>query len=68
MLRAFNKNVFYRLFLFSVLPGSMTRIRPGPAGQPTSAAMWLATVVTQIAKIGLNVWLFGPPSSAARLL
>jgi hypothetical protein len=68
MLRAFNENVFYRLFLFSVLAWGMTRIWPGPAGRPTSAAMWSAMVVAQMANIGFNVWLFDPPSSAASIV
>ena len=68
MLRAFNENVFYRLFLFSVLAWGMTRIWPGPAGRPTSAAMWSAMVVAQMANIGFNVWLFYPPSSVASIV
>ena len=68
MLRAFNENVFYRLFLFSVLAWGMTRIWPGPAGRPTSVAMWSAMVVAQMVNIGLNVCLFDPPSSVASIV
>jgi hypothetical protein len=65
VLRAFNENVFYRLFLFSVLAWGMTRIWPGPGGRPTSAVMWSAMVVAQLVNIGLNVCLFNPPGSVA---
>jgi hypothetical protein len=69
MLRAFNENVFYRLFLFSVLAWGMTRIWPDrPAGRPASAAMWSAMVVAQMANIGLNVCLFDPPGSVAGIV
>jgi len=65
VLRAFNENVFYRLFLFSMLAWGMTRIWPGPTGRPTSAVIWSAMVVAQLVNIGLNVCLFNPPGSVA---
>ena len=67
VLRAFNENVYYRLFVFSALAWGMTWIWPGPDGRPRVAAMWLAMVVAQTANIGLNVCLRDPPGSAASI-
>ena len=50
MLRAFNENVIYRLFVFSVLVLALTRLRIA-SPQTVAAAM----VVTQCINIGLNI-------------
>ena len=67
VLRAFNENVFYRLFLFSILAWSLTWIWPGPNGRPRVAAIWSAMVIAQMANIGLNVCLRDPPVSVASI-
>ncbi len=55
MLRAFNENVFYRLFLFSVFAWAFGAIWRRAAGGTPPAAIWLAMVAAQVTNIAINV-------------
>jgi hypothetical protein len=55
MLRAFNENVLYRLFLFSVLARALGTVWRGPDGRPATPALWVAMVSAQIVNIAINV-------------
>jgi hypothetical protein len=68
ILRAFNENVFYRLFLFSVLAFCLSRVWCRPDGQPRLAAISLAMVLAQIVNIGLNVGTVTPPESVEAIV
>lgn len=54
MLRAFNENVIYRLFVFSSLAYLVFRAR-GSEGVTAAALIFVAMVVTQLINIGMNV-------------
>jgi hypothetical protein len=68
MLRAFNENVFYRLFLFSVLAFGLGKIWHYANGRPTSFAFWAAMIGAQIVNIALNVGLVTPPTTFAMII
>jgi hypothetical protein len=60
MLRAFNENVLYRLFLFSSLALLLGRVWPDSDGRPAPGAMWLAMILAQTVNIGTNIVAFAP--------
>ena len=55
MMRAFNENILYRLFLTSVLAWGLGRFWKAPDGRPASGAFWTAIVMAQAINIGANV-------------
>jgi hypothetical protein len=55
MLRAFNENVFYRLFLFSSFAWLFGSLWRDGTGRPRAAAIWLAMIAAQAVNIGINV-------------
>jgi len=55
MLRAFNENVFYRLFLFSALAWLFGTVWRDASQRPAVAAIWGAMIVAQITNIAINV-------------
>jgi hypothetical protein len=66
MLRAFNENVIYRLFVFSGLMYLLSRLN----GSRDLAPAWIASamVVAQVINIGLNVVIPSPdPITAASI-
>jgi hypothetical protein len=62
-LRAFNENVLYRLFLFSVLAFILSQVWRRPDDQPQPAAVALAMVLAQIINIGVNLGAVSTPES-----
>jgi hypothetical protein len=60
MLRAFNENVIYRLFVFSTLFYLIARVKGVPAKELSQAPVWSAIVATQILNIGMNVAALSP--------
>jgi hypothetical protein len=65
ILRAFNENVLYRLFLGSVLAWLIGLGWKGPGGRPAEGAFALAFVVSQLLNIGINVASQAPITPAA---
>jgi hypothetical protein len=55
MLRAFNENVFYRLFLFSVLTWILSRLWHDASGRPKATVLWAAAIAAQMVNVGINV-------------
>jgi hypothetical protein len=69
MLRAFNENVIYRLFVFSSIFYLISRIIGARANVLPPALIWCAIVATQMLNIGVNVAALSPdPISFATLL
>ncbi len=60
MLRAFNENVIYRLFVFSTLFYLILAVKGRPAKELPAAAVWCAIVAAQILNIGMNVAALSP--------
>jgi hypothetical protein len=60
MLRAFNENVIYRLFVFSTATYVMSRARGVKASELKPALVWGLMIATQVLNIGLNVILQSP--------
>jgi hypothetical protein len=60
MLRAFNENVIYRLFVFSTATYAVSRARGVKASELHPAIVWSLMVATQLLNIGLNVTLQSP--------
>lgn len=55
MLRAFNENVFYRLFLFSMIALCLSNFLSDADGRPLPVAFWISMVSAQIINISLNL-------------
>ena len=55
MLRAFNENVIYRLFVFSTATYAISRARGLKASELEPAVVWGVMIATQLLNIGLNV-------------
>jgi hypothetical protein len=55
MLRAFNENVFYRMFLFSMLTCLFGAMWRDPSRVPPTAAVWIAMIVSQASNIMINL-------------
>jgi hypothetical protein len=70
MLRAFNENVIYRLFVFSSIFYLISRIKGASANVlPPPVLIWCAIGATQMLNIGVNVAALSPdPISFAALL
>jgi hypothetical protein len=69
MLRAFNENVIYRLFVFSSIFYLISRINGARPKVLPPALIWCAIVATQMLNIGVNVAALSPdPISFAALL
>ena len=60
MLRAFNENVIYRLFVFSTLFYLISRLKGVPAEALSPVPIWCAIVAAQILNIGMNVAALSP--------
>lgn len=60
MLRAFNENVIYRLFVFSTATYAIARLRGVKASELEPALVWGVMIATQLLNIGLNVVLQAP--------
>ena len=60
MLRAFNENVIYRLFVFSTLFYLIARLKGVPAKELSPVPVWCAIVAAQILNIGMNVAALSP--------
>jgi hypothetical protein len=68
MLRAFNENVIYRLFVFSALFYLISLVRGVKANDLSPVLIWCAMVATQMLNIGINVTALSPdPLSFATL-
>jgi hypothetical protein len=68
MLRAFNENVFYRLFLFSVLALCISKILHDTHDRPTTLAIWIAMIAAQVFNIVLNVGIATLPISISTIV
>jgi hypothetical protein len=55
MLRAFNENILYRLFLTSLLVWLLSRIWRGGGARPAPAAYWAAITLAQGINVAINV-------------
>jgi hypothetical protein len=68
MLRAFNENVIYRLFVFSALFYLISLVKGVKADDVSPVLIWCAMVATQMLNIGMNVTALSPdPLSFATL-
>ncbi len=68
MLRAFNENVIYRLFVFSTALYAISRARGRKVADLEPAAVWSVMIATQVLNIGLNVVLQAPEGLAPMTL
>ena len=68
MLRAFNENVIYRLFVFSTALYLCSLLKRVSAANLGPALVWGAMIATQILNIGLNVSVSSPDPSPPILL
>lgn len=55
MLRAFNENIIYRLFVMSTLVWILGMFWHEPDLRPASGAFWIAIVLAQVINISINV-------------
>ena len=55
MLRAFNENIMYRLFLGSILAWALGRVWRRPDGGPADGAFWCAFALSQAINVWINV-------------
>ena len=60
MLRAFNENVIYRLFVFSTLFYLISLVKGVKANDLPPVLIWCAMVATQVLNIGMNVTAVSP--------
>jgi hypothetical protein len=60
MLRAFNENVIYRLFVFSTLFYLISRLKGVKGNDLSPALIWCAMVAAQTLNIGMNVAALSP--------
>jgi hypothetical protein len=69
MLRAFNENVIYRLFVFSTLVLLISRVSGKGGVNLPPASIWCAMIAAQVLNIGMNVTAFSPePFGAINLI
>jgi hypothetical protein len=61
MLRAFNEQILYRLFLMSFLVWCLGLLWRGDGGRPADGAYWVAMTLAQIANIAINMPLPATP-------
>ena len=64
MLRAFNENIMYRLFLGSTLAWALGRVWRGENGRPADGAFWCAFALSQAVNVWVNVTSLVPLSLA----
>jgi hypothetical protein len=62
MLRAFNEEIIYRLFLMSFLVWGLGLIWRGHGGRPANGAYWAAMLIAQVANISINIPLPATPT------
>ena len=62
MLRAFNEQIIYRLFLMSFLVWGLGLIWRGDGGRPANGAYWAAMTMAQVANIAINMPLPATPT------
>jgi hypothetical protein len=62
MLRAFNEEIIYRLFMMSFLVWGLGLIWRGDGGRPANGAYWAAMLIAQIANIAINMPLPATPT------
>ena len=55
MLRAFNEQIIYRLFLMSFLVWCLGLMWRGDGGRPANGAYWAAMLIAQVANIAINM-------------
>jgi len=67
MMRAFNENIIYRLFLGSVLIWLIGRVWKTAEGRPTDGAYWTGFALSQAANIWINVTSLAPLTPLALL-
>ena len=67
MLRAFNENIIYRLFLGSVLAWALGRVWKGREGAPAEGAIWTAFALAQAVNVWANVTSLAPVTAPAVL-
>jgi hypothetical protein len=67
MLRAFNENIMYRLFLGSILVRLIGLAWRSRAGQPAAGAFWLGFALSQMANVWINVTSLAPVTPLAVL-
>jgi hypothetical protein len=67
MLRAFNENVFYRLFLFSMIALCLGNILRDADGRPLPMVFWISMVSAQVINISLNL-VFESPVTATTVI
>jgi hypothetical protein len=65
MLRAFNENILYRLFLGSVFVWLIGRVWKGDDGRPASGAFWLGFTASQAVNVWINVTSLAPVTPMA---
>ena len=67
MLRAFNENIMYRLFLGSVLVWLIGRVWKTPEGRPATGAYWTGFALSHALNIWINVTGLAPLTPIALL-
>ena len=65
MMRAFNENILYRLFLGSVLALALGRLWRKADGRPADGAIWTAFAVSQAVNVWFNVTSLAPVTALA---
>ena len=68
MLRAFNENIFYRLFLFSIIAFCLTKLWHTEDDRPKPSGIWAAMIVAQLVNIAFNVGVATPSANLAAML
>ena len=67
MMRAFNENILYRLFLGSTLAWVLGRVWRDVCGRPAAGAFWCAFALSQALNVWVNVTSHAPVDAAAVL-
>jgi hypothetical protein len=62
MLRAFNEQIIYRLFLMSFLVWGLGLLWRGEGGRPADGAYWAGMLIAQVVNIAINMPLPATPS------
>jgi len=65
MLRAFNENIIYRLFLATLLIWLIGRLWRGPDGLPAEGAYWVGFTLSQMVNVWINVTSQAPLTALA---
>ena len=68
MMRAYNENILYRLFLFSALTLGLRRLSGRRSGPPPEPLVWTAMVLAQIINIAVNVVMIAPGTPSPETL